>query len=139
VSPVAEPLGPEHFRLLAVDEAESLFGGKLDRRRRYALLLGDVCEHSSYVVPCSGCACDCGDGYPCEHEGCGCHECGYTGRRRYTDWLNVNLARQLRADLRATDHTKTAKGPGAGGSIGTPAGESAAPPEEERRRQGGSP
>ncbi len=35
----------------------------------------------AYTGECSGCACDCGDGYPCSHGAGGCDECGYTGKR----------------------------------------------------------
>lgn len=36
---------------------------------------------------CSGCSCDCGDGYGCSHGAGGCDECGYTGKRREEMWI----------------------------------------------------
>lgn len=78
-------------------EAEAVAGRRLDRRRKYALLDGEVCERSSYTSPCSGCSCNCSDGYPCGHEPAGCFECGYTGKRRWRDWVPVEAAEYARA------------------------------------------
>lgn len=46
----------------------------------------------AFTQGCSGCSCDCGDGYPCGHENHGCHECGYTGKRRAEYWIPLNWA-----------------------------------------------
>ena len=54
----------------------------LDRRRSYGWY-GDTLVANVWVTgECSGCACDCGGGYPCSHGSAGCHECGHTGKRR---------------------------------------------------------
>lgn len=55
---------------------------KLDRRRKYFEWSGDLVFNAWYTSPCSGCSCDCSDGYGCSHGNAGCSECGYTGKRR---------------------------------------------------------
>lgn len=55
---------------------------KLDRRRKWYHWLGNIVYTHWYTAPCSGCSCDCSDGYGCSHGNGGCHECGYTGKRR---------------------------------------------------------
>lgn len=55
---------------------------KLDRRRKWFEWSGELVYNHAYTAPCSGCSCDCSDGYPCSHGNSGCHECGYTGKRR---------------------------------------------------------
>lgn len=54
--------------------AEALAGRRLDRRRNYAVIDGDVCESVEWSQQCSGCY------------GSGCDECGYKGRRRCGQW-----------------------------------------------------
>lgn len=55
---------------------------KLDRRRKYFKFCGTLTYNQWYTAPCSGCSCDCSDGYGCNHGNAGCSECGYTGKRR---------------------------------------------------------
>lgn len=55
---------------------------KLDRRRKWFEFSGEVVYNHYYTAPCSGCSCDCSDGYGCSHGNAGCHECGYTGKSR---------------------------------------------------------
>jgi len=55
---------------------------KLDRRHKWYEWLGQLVYTYKYTAPCSGCSCDCSDGYGCSHGASGCHECGYTGKRR---------------------------------------------------------
>lgn len=73
------------------DEAEALAGHHLDRRKAYMIIHEQVCELSSWTAACTGCACDCGDGYPCSHGAAGCSECGYTGRRRWHAWSPIDI------------------------------------------------
>ena len=79
------------MRELTIPEAEALAGERLDRRRKYATtddgqpwsVSGKlVFALARWTQACSGCNCDCGDGYPCSHGASGCEECGYTGRSR---------------------------------------------------------
>jgi hypothetical protein len=70
--------------------AEEILGRRVDRRRKYALVEGNVCEHSSYSGVCSGCY----EGYEYGGNGVrgsGCSECGYTGRSRNFFWAPVSL------------------------------------------------
>ncbi len=56
---------------------------KLDRRKAYCVgMFGELATVEVVTVNCSGCACDCGDGYPCGHGNSGCERCGYTKKRR---------------------------------------------------------
>lgn len=55
---------------------------KLDRRHKWESWNGDLCYPYRFTMSCSGCACDCSDGYGCNHGNAGCPECGYTGKRR---------------------------------------------------------
>jgi len=54
---------------------------KLDRRHKWHEWMGELIYDHKYTHPCSGCRCDCSDGYGCNHGNSGCHECGYTGKR----------------------------------------------------------
>lgn len=73
------------------DELERLAGRRLDRRRKYEIFEGEVCEIGYWVGPCSGCH-ETMDGHPFPGQtydkngvalGAGCSECGYTGKRRH--------------------------------------------------------
>lgn len=55
---------------------------KLDRRRKWEVFRDGLYYPHRYTAPCSGCSCDCSDGYGCSHGNSGCEECGYTGKRR---------------------------------------------------------
>lgn len=85
------------FDEITIVEAEAVAGRRLDRRRKYALLDGELCELARYSVNCSGCSCACSDGYPCCHGGCGCRECGGSGKRRMREWFPVRYAEISRA------------------------------------------
>ena len=52
-----------------------------EERLVYTVLDGKLAAEARFTDKCTGCACDCGDGYPCSHGCGGCHECGYTGKR----------------------------------------------------------
>ncbi len=56
---------------------------KLDRRKLYCVgMSGELATVEVSTVNCSGCSCDCGDGYGCSHGCSGCEWCGYTGKRK---------------------------------------------------------
>ncbi len=65
------------------EAAEQLAGRRLDRRRNYAIIDGQVAESARWSQACSGCyeGHETGSGI-----GLGCSECGYTGRRRNGAW-----------------------------------------------------
>jgi len=50
-------------------------GKRLDRRRNYCIIRGEVCVAADWTRQCSGC------------DGSGCHECGHTGKRRESMWV----------------------------------------------------
>ena len=70
------------------EQAEAIVGRKLDHRRNYAIIDGNVCECATWTAPCSGCAPDSEPGSS-EEDGCGCSECGYTGRVRRSQWVPI--------------------------------------------------
>ena len=101
------------IRPISWAEAETIVGQRVDRRRAYAVDRDESgstipCDVSGALIYCSitasglcsGCACDCHPG--CSHGAGGCHECGYSGRRRVTDWVPYlpKLERELRAEAR---------------------------------------
>ena len=54
---------------------------KLDRRKKWFAYCGNVVYNFKYTQPCSGCSEQ--KEYSANTEiGGGCHECGYTGKRR---------------------------------------------------------
>lgn len=65
-------------------EAQCFVDGRLDRRKNYLLIDQTVFVVVTGTIACSGCSCDCGAEYGCNHEAHGCRECGYTGKRRET-------------------------------------------------------
>lgn len=65
--------------------AEALSGRRLDRRRSYAIIEGEVLELLTLSTGCPGC-CDEAWLYA-DARGAGCDECGYTGRRRWGHWV----------------------------------------------------
>lgn len=93
--------------------AEHLVRHRVDRRRSYAREANDVLMLCSFTISCSGC-CEGGEyggllhHYEYDekagcHIGGGCRECGYTGKRRWAQWVPY-----LRPDaLSAADGSKT--------------------------------
>lgn len=74
------------------EEAEKIIGRKLDHRKIYAIIEGQVCELISWTRPCSGCSCD-GE-YPClccGERGAGCSWCGYTGKSIESHWIALSI------------------------------------------------
>lgn len=57
------------------DAAEKLAGFRLDRRRNYAILKGEVCESVEFKTECGEC------------EGFGCNRCGGTGKQWTGAWV----------------------------------------------------
>lgn len=76
-----------HDREIPIESVEKLAGKRLDRRKSYAVIRGEVCELASWTGPCSGCRSHSGDTY---QRGMGCYECGYTGKRREAVWVSIN-------------------------------------------------
>lgn len=70
----------KHTVFASVEEAVSAL--KLDKRHNWFEVDGNLVRSEKYTSPCSGCSCDCSDGHGCNHGNIGCHECGYTGKRR---------------------------------------------------------
>lgn len=68
---------------MAWDEADKRAGYRLDRRKSYAFVDGDLCELCTYSTRCSGCS----DDDPYAQRGGGCDECGYQGRVRNAMWV----------------------------------------------------
>jgi hypothetical protein len=56
------------------DDVERIAGYRIDRRRNYAIINGEVCSLVRFTEKCSGCV------YPDGTCG-GCEECGFTGKR----------------------------------------------------------
>ena len=54
---------------------EAIAGRRLDHRKSYALIEGQVAEIVSWTARCSGC------------DGSGCDECGYHGKIRVAHWV----------------------------------------------------
>lgn len=54
---------------------------KLDRRRKWEEFCGELVYPHWYSYPCSGCT-EVGEYKTPPERGSGCHECGYTGKRR---------------------------------------------------------
>lgn len=68
------------------EAAEAVAGRRLDRRRNYALIEGQVCIQAEWSTHCSGCT-EVPESTSAPDRGMGCDECGYTGRRRERMWL----------------------------------------------------
>lgn len=66
------------------EAAEKIAGFKLDRRKNYAIIDGQVCESAEWTQACSGCNAE------WEERGSGCAECGYTGLSRQSHWVPVS-------------------------------------------------
>jgi len=68
-------------RETTIDQIEAVAGRRLDRRKSYAIIEGQVCDCGSWARECSGC------------NGNGCHECGYCGKRRESTWMPLEAAK----------------------------------------------
>lgn len=81
------------FERITWERAEAIAGRRLDRRRVYGWNGAELAELGRWSEICSGCAI-----YGCVDTGCGCRECGYTGRRRYAFWVPVGVAQDARKE-----------------------------------------
>lgn len=61
--------------------ADKIAGRRLDRRKNYCVINGQVCSAARWTARCSGCS----HGY--DDRGGGCHECGYHGVVRQNMWF----------------------------------------------------
>ena len=68
------------------EKAERI-SGNLDKRGSYCIIDGEVLRASSFIMPCSGCSPD--DPYVLVSAGCGCRECGGTGKRKVNMFLPI--------------------------------------------------
>lgn len=68
-------------RPLSWNEADCRAGRRLDRRKAWAFIDGNLCKVASWTAACSGCS------YSLELRGAGCSECGYRGVRRQGMWI----------------------------------------------------
>jgi hypothetical protein len=62
-------------RPVSWDRADEIAGRRLDRRKSYAIINGQVCSSVRWTQQCSGC------------DGGGCRECGHQGKVRREHWL----------------------------------------------------
>lgn len=65
------------------DEADKRAGRRLDRRRAWAFIDGELCSVVRWTGKCSGCS----DDDPYSGRGFGCDECGYHGVVRMAEWV----------------------------------------------------
>ncbi|VXC62627.1 conserved hypothetical protein [Sphingomonas sp. AX6] len=73
-------------RPVSWEEADRLAGRRLDRRKAWAFVEGQLCESVQWTEGCSGCT------YGFEDRGGGCDECGYQGRVRNGMWVQAEIA-----------------------------------------------
>jgi hypothetical protein len=81
----------EMINELTWQEAEEKFKVRLDRRRSYASDGRQLFELSRWTDICYGCAV-----LGCTDTGCGCKECGYTGRKRWAVWSPWKICEAVR-------------------------------------------
>ena len=70
------------------EAAEKIADHKLDRRRCYAIIEGDVHCLARWSSACTGCCDD--NEYSAPYAGGGCPECGYQGRIINSMWIPLN-------------------------------------------------
>lgn len=71
---------------LTHDQAQHLTAHRLDRRKNYALIEGELHEQATWSQACTGCY----EGHNTfSSRGNGCDECGYQGRVRTGAWIPV--------------------------------------------------
>ena len=63
------------------EEADQRAGRRLDRRKAWAFVNGDLCETASWTQSCSGCS------DSMDERGMGCSECGHHGVVRESMWV----------------------------------------------------
>lgn len=70
---------------LTWEEADARAGRRLDRRRNWAFVEGNLCKSVSWTQSCSGCS----ESY--DRRGFGCDECGYHGVVRSGAWVPASV------------------------------------------------
>ena len=75
-------------RPVSWDDADKRAGRRLDRRKAWAFVDGDLCEAVSWTQACSGCV------YGFEPRGGGCSECAQHGVVRRSMWVPAMLSKQ---------------------------------------------
>ncbi len=73
---------------------EAILTLKLDRRRKYSLYGNQLVYSTWATMPCTGCSCECSDGYGCNHGNSGCEDCGYT-KKEELGFLGQYLTMEL--------------------------------------------
>jgi len=68
-------------RPVSWDRIDALAGRRVDRRKSYAIIEGELCSMTRWTDRCSGCS------IFAEGNGFGCEECGYHGVVRYGAWV----------------------------------------------------
>lgn len=68
-------------------EADEMAGTRLDRRKAWAFIDGELCESVRWSAACSGCNNELGG-----LRGCGCSECGYQGIAQQAMWVLARRA-----------------------------------------------
>lgn len=88
-------------RAMSWEEADKRAGFRLDRRKSWAFIsrnddlgIPELCEAISFTAACSGCE-DSESMYPSSVSG-GCHECGYTGKRRQSCFVPICRTERIR-------------------------------------------
>lgn len=71
-----------------IEAAEAIAKERLDCRRAYAIIRGEVCASVRWTQSCSGFNSE--DPYHAGERGAGCDECGYTGMRRHSMWTPLS-------------------------------------------------
>lgn len=69
-------------RRISWQRADKIAGRRLDRRKNYMVIKGQVCSAVNFTTRCSGCSEDVYD-----DRGGGCSECGYHGVVRQSYWM----------------------------------------------------
>lgn len=80
-------------RVTTYEHLERRFSRKLDRRRNYCVVNGELCEAGYWTEGCSGC-----NGFG-PQAGSGCHECGYRGNVRVSMWIPISACDAMRREL----------------------------------------
>lgn len=75
------------------EAAERIAGKRIDRRKNYAIIDGEVCVAMKWTDECSGCF------------GAGCDECGHGGRKRYSTWVPLWALQDLLDLLQSEQET----------------------------------
>lgn len=84
-------------------DVEKRLGRKVNRRKKYRIIDGEVCDHSTYTQTCSGCF-NTWEGYDppgTKYDkngialGFGCECCGYHGKVRESTWYPISMSLKM--------------------------------------------